>query len=335
MDIINYLSKCIAGKKYKIVFPEGEDIRVLGAVSRLRKDGIIVPIILGKPDVITNIANNNGINIDGIVIINPDESNHRSVYKKEFFTLRKGKANLEQSALLTRDVNYFGAMMVQTGDADGMVSGATHTTRNILLPALQIIKTKPNTSKVSSAMLMISPNQEKYIFSDIAVNINLEPREMAEVAIESAKTAKMFGMDPFVAMLSFSTNGSANSAETEKTKKATEIARQIAPGLSIDGEMQFDTAFVESIGKKKMPNSKVAGKANVMIFPDIQSGNIGYKMAQYLGGYEALGPILQGLNKPINDLSRGCSEDDIYKIAIITAMQKMCSEETNIDDILN
>ena len=211
--------------------------------------------------------------------------------------------------------------MVRLGEADGLVSGAVHPSSDTIRPAIQIIKMREGVHRVSGAMFMISPSGEKYILADIAVSQKLNSHDLAEIAIESAATAKMFGIEPRVAMLSFSTNGSAVSPESKKIARAVKIAKKIVPSLNIDGEMQFDTAFVESIGLYKMPNSSVAGRANIFIFPDLQSGNIAYKVMQHVGGYRAFGPLLQGLNKPINDLSRGCTEDDVYNIAIITAAQ--------------
>ena len=216
-------------------------------------------------------------------------------------------------------------MMVKAGIADGMVSGAVGTTGDTIRPALQLIKTKPGVSRVSGVMVMIGPNGEQLVFADTAVNITLESQEMAEVAVESAETARGFGMDPRVALLSFSTKGSARHDLVDKVSKATKKAHELNPDLPLDGELQFDAAIDPATAKNKAPKSDVAGTANVFIFPDLQAGNIGYKIAQRLGGYKALGPILQGLNAPVNDLSRGCSTQDVYEIAIITASQSVDS----------
>ena len=214
--------------------------------------------------------------------------------------------------------------MVYMGLADGLVSGAVHSTGDTVRPALQIIKTKPGVSRTSGAFIMInSDKSKKYLFSDCAININPNAQELAEIAVESAKTAELFGIQPNVAMLSFSTKGSAKSEEALKVAEATKIAQELAPNYNIDGELQFDAAFVPSVGKQKAPDSPVAGQATVFVFPEIQSGNIGYKIAQRFGNFEAIGPILQGLNKPISDLSRGCNEEDVYKLAIITANQAL------------
>jgi len=220
------------------------------------------------------------------------------------------------------DENYFGTMLVYMGMADGLVSGACHSTGETVRPALQIIKTKPGVARTFGYFLMVR-DKDKFIFGDCAINPNPNAQELAEIAIESAKAAEMFGIDPKVAMLSFSTNGSAKTDETEKVVEATKIAKAANSGYQIDGEMQFDAAFVPSVGIKKYPGSEVAGKANTFIFPDLNSGNIGYKIAQRLGNFEAMGPILAGLNKPVNDLSRGCDSEDVYNTAIITAAQAL------------
>ena len=238
----------------------------------------------------------------------------------KFVERRKGKATEEKARVQLLDPNYFGTMLIYMGKADGMVSGACHSTGDTVRPALQIVKMKPGCSRVSGAMVMLK-GEERYLFSDIAINITVDAQAMGEIAVESAATAKTFDIDPKVALLSFSTKGSAVSPESEKVAEATKIAQELAPELPIDGELQFDAAFVASVGERKAPGSKVAGHANTFIFPSLEAGNIGYKIAQRFGGFEAIGPILQGLAKPINDLSRGCNEEDAYKLAIITAAQ--------------
>lgn len=323
MSIMDTLIEQVKGKNLKIVLPEGDDVRVLGAAARLQKEGIITPILLGKAETINNLATENDFDITGITLIDPENFDRFDAYVDAFVERRKGKNTAEQAKEMLKNVNYFGTMMTYLGEVDGMVSGATHATGDTVRPALQIVKTKPGVSRTSGAMVMVGPNDEKYVFADVAINITLEAQALAEVAIESAKTAKTFGIDPKIAMLSFSTMGSAVSPESEKTAEATRLAKEMAPDLAIDGELQFDAAIEPSVGKKKAPDSAVAGEANVFIFPDLQAGNIGYKIAQRLGGYEALGPILQGMNKPINDLSRGCNEEDVYKLAIITAAQAL------------
>ena len=220
------------------------------------------------------------------------------------------------------DENYFGTMLVHTNKADGLVSGAAHSTADTVRPALQIIKTKQGVSKTSGVFIMVR-EEEKYVFADCAINIAPDSNDLAEIAIESAKTAKMFGIEPRVAMLSFSTKGSAKSPETEKVAAAVAVAKEREPELTLDGEFQFDAAFVPSVAKSKAPGSDIQGDANVFVFPSLEAGNIGYKIAQRLGNFEAVGPILQGLNRPVNDLSRGCNEEDVYKLALITAAQAL------------
>lgn len=312
----------IKGKNHTIVFPEGEDKRVLRAVARHQKDGLLRPIVLGDKDAIHALAEKEGIDIEGLEIINPRESDLLDELVDKYVELRKGKNTREDGEyLLKTDPNYFGTMLIQTDRADGMVSGAINPTGDTVRPALQLIKTRPGVKRVSGVMIMLGPDGQKYLFADTAINITLEANELAEVAIESAKTAEEFGIDPVVAMLSFSTKGSAKSPLAHKVALATKLAKEMDPDLLIDGEMQFDAALIPEVAKQKYPESKVAGNARVFIFPDLQAANIGYKIGQRLGHFEALGPILQGLNKPVNDLSRGCNEEDVYKLAILTANQ--------------
>lgn len=324
MELFDILKDKISGKNKKIVFPEGQEPRILKAAIRLANDGLIVPILLGNEEVIRQTAKELNVDLGEIKIIDPKTypDNKFAEMKAKFVDRRKGKNTLEQAEEMLRDVNYFGTMLVYMQLADGLVSGAVHSTGDTVRPALQIIKTKPNVSRTSGAFMMVK-GEEKYILADCAININPSAQELAEIAIESAHTAEMFDIDPKVAMLSFSTMGSAKSPEVTKVQEATKIAQSLAPELSIDGELQFDAAFVPTVGNQKAPDSKVAGKANVFVFPELQSGNIGYKIAQRLGGFEAIGPILQGLNQPVSDLSRGSVEEDVYKVAIITAAQAL------------
>lgn len=324
MELFDILKDKISGKNKKIVFPEGQEPRILKAAIRLANDGLIVPILLGNEEVIRQTAKELNVDLGEIKIIDPKTypDNKFAEMKAKFVDRRKGKNTLEQAEEMLRDVNYFGTMLVYMQVADGLVSGAVHSTGDTVRPALQIIKTKPNVSRTSGAFMMVK-GEEKYILADCAININPSAQELAEIAIESAHTAEMFDIDPKVAMLSFSTMGSAKSPEVTKVQEATKIAQSLAPELSIDGELQFDAAFVPTVGNQKAPDSKVAGKANVFVFPELQSGNIGYKIAQRLGGFEAIGPILQGLNQPVSDLSRGSVEEDVYKVAIITAAQAL------------
>lgn len=314
----------IAGKGIKIVFPEGNDERVVRAAARLKFEGLADPIILGEAEEIKSLLRQFGFVEQNYTIINPATYPELDKMKELFLELRKGKATAEDADRLLLDVNYFGVMLVKMGLADGMVSGAIHSTADTVRPALQIIKTKPGISRTSGVFLMNRENtKERYIFADCAINIDPNAQELAEIAINAADTAKIFDLDPKIAMLSFSTKGSAKAPQAEKVQEATKLAKELAPDLALDGELQFDAAFVPETAAIKAPNSDVAGYANVFIFPDLQSGNIGYKIAQRLGMFEAVGPILQGLNSPVNDLSRGSSAEDIYKLAIITAAQSL------------
>jgi phosphate acetyltransferase len=237
-----------------------------------------------------------------------------------FVDRRKGKATEEDARKILLDENYFGTMLVYLNKAHGLVSGAAHSTADTVRPALQIIKTKAGVKKTSGVFIMVRED-EKYVFADCAINIAPDSNDLAEIAIESAKTAEMFDIEPRIAMLSFSTKGSAKSPETERVAEAVAEAKRRDASLVLDGEFQFDAAFVPSVAKSKAPGSVLQGDANVFIFPSLEAGNIGYKIAQRLGGFEAVGPILQGLNAPVNDLSRGCNEEDVYKLALITAAQ--------------
>lgn len=324
MDLFDEIAAKVKGQDKTIVFPEGADKRILGAAVRLKNDDLVEPILLGSKSEIEATANENNFDITGLQIIDP--AAYPEADKKAMFDAllerRKGKNTPEQVEKMLEDVSYFGTMLVYMGKADGMVSGAVHSTGSTVRPALQIIKTKPNAHRISGAFLMQKGDQ-RYIFADCAINIELDADTMAEVAVQSAETAKLFGIDPKVALLSFSTKGSAKGDMVTKVAEATEKVHEMEPELPADGEMQFDAAVVPSVGKLKAPGSKVAGHANVFIFPSLEAGNIGYKIAQRFGGFTAVGPILQGLNAPIADLSRGCSEDDAYKVAIITAAQAL------------
>lgn len=320
MDIWSILENKIKGKNITIVYPESNDERILGAAARHAKDGLLVPVLVGEVEATKALAKEKNIDLGNIEIIDPKTYADFDTMVASFVERRKGKVDEEKARTMLLDPNYFGTMLVYMGKADGMVSGAVHSTGDTVRPALQIVKMAPGASRVSGAMVMIK-GEERYLFSDVAINITTDAQAMGEIAVVSAATAKTFGIDPKVALLSFSTMGSAVSPESTKVAEATEIAKNLAPELALDGELQFDAAFVEKVAKQKAPNSTVAGHANVFIFPSLEAGNIGYKIAQRLGGFEALGPILQGLAKPINDLSRGCNEEDAYRLAIITAAQ--------------
>ncbi len=327
VELFDGLKFNIVRKNIRIVFPEGTEPRIIGAVVRLQAEELIQPILLGNPDEIKEVAKKRGFNVDNIEIIDPNNYEAAEEMVASFVERRKGKVTVEQATEMIKDENYFGTMLTHMGKVDGLVSGAVHSTGDTVRPALQIIKTKPGVSRTSGAFIMLrGRDNEKYLFSDCAINVNPNAQELAEIAVESAKTAELFGIAPKVAMLSFSTKGSARAEEATKVAEATKIAQELAPHYEIDGELQFDAAYVASVGQQKAPDSKVAGQATVFVFPELQSGNIGYKIAQRFGNFEAIGPILQGLNKPISDLSRGCNEEDVYKLAIITATQSLMNE---------
>ena len=324
MELFEQLSSQIKGQGKTLVFPEGEDVRIQGAAVRLAAEELVKPILLGSKAAIEATAAENNFDLSGLQIIDPAEypADAREKMVDALVERRNGKTDAATASKWLEDVNYFGTMLVYLEVADGMVSGATHPTGDTVRPALQIIKTAPGSSRISGAFVM-QRDDERYIFADAAINIDIDAQTMAEIAVQSANTAKVFGIDPKVAMLSFSTKGSAKAPQVDKVAEATQLAKTAAPELAIDGELQFDAAFVESVAAAKAPESEVAGHANVFVFPDLQSGNIGYKIAQRLGGFEAIGPVLQGLAKPISDLSRGANEEDVYKVAIITAAQAL------------
>ena len=314
-----------------IVFTEGHDPRILEAAARLTKDGFLKPILVGNVDVVKGKAAECGFDIEGLEILDPLTYEGMDAMVEKMVELRKGKMSAEDCRKALSKGNYFGTMLVKMGYADSLLGGATYSTADTVRPALQLVKTKKGVNLVSSCFIMVR-GEEKLAMGDCAINLSYEDsvdkegnvtlsaaQKLAEVAIETANTAKVFGIDPKVAMLSFSTNGSGKGGTVKLSHDATAVAKEMAPDLAIDGEMQFDAAVAPEVGQLKFPGSPVAGYANTFIFPTIEAGNIGYKIAQRLGGYEALGPILQGLAAPINDLSRGCNAEEVYKMAIITA----------------
>lgn len=325
MDLFESLKQKVSGKGMRIVFPEATDARILNAVVRLHSEGLVVPILIGNEAEVHKAAENYRFNLDGIEILDPKDYAEFDAMVDAFVERRKGKATEEQAREILTDVNYFGTMLVYMGKADGLVSGAAHSTADTVRPALQIIKTREGVSRTSGAFIMLR-GQERYLFADCAINPNPDAQVLSEIAVESARTAEMFDIDPKVAMLSFSTKGSASGEQADKVIEATKLAKEQNPDLAIDGELQFDAAFVSAVAQAKAPGSDVAGQAKVFVFPELQAGNIGYKIAQRLGGFEAVGPILQGLNQPISDLSRGCVEEDVYKTAIITANQALMNK---------
>ena len=311
-----------------IVLPEGNDIRTLKAASIALKEEYANIIILGNVNQIQTMAKENNIDISKATIINPTESKMYETYVQEFYELRKEKGMTPQKAReMLKDETYFGMMMVKQGDGDGLVSGACHSTSDTLRPALQILKTAPNTKLVSAFFIMVVPNCEygeegTFVFSDSGLNENPDADSLSEIAISSAKSfEQLVGNKAKVAMLSYSTYGSAHSPLTEKIIDATKLLKEKAPNLLCDGELQLDAAIIPEVAATKAPNSPLKGKANTLIFPDLDSGNIGYKLVQRLAKAEAYGPLCQGIAKPVNDLSRGCSANDIAGVIAITAVQ--------------
>ncbi|TWD99526.1 phosphate acetyltransferase [Neobacillus bataviensis] len=319
-DLFEGLKQKISGRNLRIVFPEGLDERIIRAASRLAEENLITPILVGNIEQVQAKANEVGVSLESAEIYDPATYAGMAELVAAFVDRRKGKATEEDARKILLDENYFGTMLVYLNKAHGLVSGAAHSTADTVRPALQIIKTKAGVKKTSGVFIMVRED-EKYVFADCAINIAPDSNDLAEIAIESAKTAEMFDIEPRIAMLSFSTKGSAKSPETERVAEAVAEAKRRDASLVLDGEFQFDAAFVPSVAKSKAPGSVLQGDANVFIFPSLEAGNIGYKIAQRLGGFEAVGPILQGLNAPVNDLSRGCNEEDVYKLALITAAQ--------------
>ena len=328
------LANLKAGRK-KIVFTEGTDARILSAASRLLAEDLMDVILCGNVDDVKKAAADNGFNIDKAEILDPLTYPEMDSMVATMVELRKGKMSEEECRSALQKSNYFGTMLVKIGKADALLGGATYSTADTVRPALQLVKTKKGSNLVSSSFILfreVNSEEEKIAMGDCAINLGYSDRldkegnvvltaaqQLAEVAVETAKTAAYFGIDPKVAVLSFSTYGSGKGGTVQLSHDAVIEARKIDPELTIDGEFQFDAAVSKEVASVKCPDSKVAGQANTFIFPLIEAGNIGYKIAQRLGGFAAYGPILQGLNAPINDLSRGCDADEVYKMAIITA----------------
>lgn len=307
-----------------IVFTEGTDPRILEAASRLLASNFLTPILVGNPDDVAAAAEDAGYNVRGANIIDPNNWDRFDEMVDLFCELRKKKGMTPEKAIpMLRQGNYFGTMLVKMGVADALLGGATYSTADTVRPALQIIKTKPGYNSVSSCFILVRPSasgeNEVLAFGDCAINIKPSAQEIAETGIYCAECGKVFGIDPKVAFLSYSTHGSGAGEDVDKMIEATRIAKEMRPDLNIDGELQFDAAVSPRVAEIKCPNSSVAGRANVFVFPDINAGNIGYKIAQRLGQFDAYGPILLGLNAPINDLSRGCNGMEVYSMAIITA----------------
>ena len=326
-SLFGSLREKIVGKNLKIVFPEGNDERVLRAAARLKFEGLIEPIILGEATEVRKLLAKFGFADQNYVIINPQTYDKFDEMKEAFLEIRKSKATPKDADRLLKDVNYFGVMLVKLGLADGMVSGAIHSTADTVRPALQIIKTKPGISRTSGVFLMNREStDQRFMFADCAINIDPNAQELSEIALNTAETARIFDIDPKIAMLSFSTKGSAKAPQAEKVREATQLAKGRQPELAIDGELQFDAAFVPSTAEVKAPDSDVAGQANVFIFPDLNTGNTTYKAVQRSANVVSVGPMLQGLNKPVNDLSRGALVDDIIYTIALTAIQAHSDE---------
>lgn len=332
MALLDDIKKKAASLKKTIVLCEGEDKRVVEAAAQITKEGIANIVLIGNEEEAKRVAP--GVDLTGITLIDPLTSEKTAEYANILFEARKAKGMTEeQAAQQAKDRTMFGALMLKAGDVDGYVSGACHSTANTLRPGLQVVKTAPGIKTVSSCFIMIAPEGgNKYnpdgvaVFADCAINIEPDAQQLADIAVSSAKTAKAIaGIEPRVAMLSFSTKGSGNDDKffksVPKVQEATRLAKEMAPDLALDGEFQFDAAVAPEVGELKAPGSKVAGHANVFIFPNINAGNIGYKIAQRFGGYMAIGPVCQGFAKPLNDLSRGCNVDDIVATVAVTALQ--------------
>lgn len=335
MGMFDKLLAALKESRKTIVFTEGTDNRILSATDRIVKEDLMDVILCGNVDEVKAAAAAGNYNIDGVEILDPLTYDGMDELVAQMTELRKGKMTEEEVREALKKSNYFGTMLVKAGKADALLGGATYSTADTVRPALQIIKCKPGSNLVSSSFILAREKdgkEERIAMGDCAINLAYKDRvdkqgnvvlsaarQLGEVAVETAKTAAFFGIDPKVALLSFSTYGSGKGGTVQLSHDAVQEARNIDPDLVVDGEFQFDAAVSPEVAKTKCPDSKVAGQANTFIFPLIEAGNIGYKIAQRLGGYEAYGPILQGLNAPINDLSRGCVADEVYKMAIITA----------------
>lgn len=323
MAMFENLIATLKANPRKLVFTEGHDPRILEAAARLKKEGFLTPLLVGNVDVVKAAAAAGGFDIESLEIIDPATYVGMDEMVETMVELRKGKMTPEACREALSKGNYFGTMLVKQGVADALLGGATYSTADTVRPALQLVKTKPGNKIVSSCFILIredeNGNAEKLAMGDCAINIDPSEDDLVEIAIETAKTAEAFGIDPKVAMLSYSTMGSGSGETVDMVRNATAKIKAAAPALAVDGELQFDAAVSPAVAQTKCKGSPVAGQANTFIFPNINAGNIGYKIAQRLGGFEAYGPILQGLNAPINDLSRGCNAEEVYIMAIITA----------------
>lgn len=331
MSLLDEIKSKAAARKKTIVLCEGEDKRVVEAAARITVEGIAKIVLIGNAEECKRVAPE--ADLTGVTLVDPLTSEKTAAYANILYEARKAKGMTEEQAKeQAKDRTMFGALMLKAGDVDGYVSGACHSTANTLRPGLQVVKTAPGIKTVSSCFIMLAPEKHKYnpdgvaVFADCAINIEPTAEQLADIAVSSARTASAIaGLEPRVAMLSFSTKGSGNDDKffqtVSKVQKAVELAKEMAPELALDGEFQFDAAVAPEVGQLKAPGSRVAGHANVFVFPNINAGNIGYKIAQRFGGYMAIGPVCQGFAKPLNDLSRGCSVEDIIATVAVTALQ--------------
>lgn len=320
--MINSLIEKIKGKGTRIVFTEGSDPRILEAAIRLHKEKILIPVLLGTKAEIAGAAAANGWNIEGIETLDPAEYKNTELMVNKVIELRRGKLDDAQAREAISHRNFFGTMYVELGCADGLLGGATYSTADTVRPALQLIKTRPGNSIVSSCFILMKKGYEHIVMGDCSINIDPSPDDLVEITLQTAHTIRQFGIEPRVGLLSYSTLGSARGESVSKVKEAAIRLKRMHLDFGVEGEIQFDCCISPEVAKIKAPNSKVAGNINTFIFPNIDSGNIGYKIASRLGEYEAIGPILQGLNAPINDLSRGSNTEEVFKMAIVTAAQK-------------
>ena len=321
------LKEKIKGKGTRIVFTGGSDQRVIEAAIRLKKENILEPILLGNREEILYAAKGKGFDVEGIELLDPKEYHSIDKMVKRVVELRRGKLDEKMAYEECLKPNFFGTMYVEMGYADGLLGGATYSTADTIRPALQLIRTKAGNSIVSSCFIMLKEGIEPLVMADCSINIDPTIDNVVEIALQTAETARQFGIEPRMGLLSYSTLGSAKGTSVEKMQEASKRLKRISLDFEVEGELQFDCAIVPEVAKLKAPKSRIAGNVNTFIFPNIDAGNIGYKIAARLGEYEAVGPILQGLNAPIHDLSRGCNAEEVYKMAMITAAQKYMNKE--------
>lgn len=321
------LEEMVQGSSLRILFTEGKDIRMMHAAVMLAEKKLMTPVIYGKREELVSLATKHDFSLEGIEILDPDEFTEKEQMIVRILALRKGKTDRKQAEIWLEKDAYFCTMYVELGYADGLLGGSTNSTADTLRPIMQLVKTSPGNSLVSSCFLMIREDRQ-YIFSDCSLNIHPNEDELVEITLQSAESAKTFGIVPCVALLSYSTIGSGHGEDVDRVRQAVQRLKRMPLDYAVDGEMQVDCALSQRVAELKAPDSIVGGHANVLIFPDLNAGNIGYKLVANLGGYEALGPILQGVRLPMNDLSRSATVEEIYKMALITAMQKMAMDQS-------